>query len=1112
MESIDKPENRELPLTRAEATVLAELRRREQAASRPRLADAYRRVLELARSGDHIDGILVAHLVREILSATPGALGIELAPQRLDYENRVKELSNRWPVDKRAGEPPPGVIIDLRRLIDDQDRATGRSRAGPRALLAQEDRARAGFIPDPSIQRWVDLSIRGSGLAHRLRNLDRELPSADDARRLSEELTATLLATIAPFFEGTGELDALLALESPTNTDAERVADLLRTASQYAYFFDRAGERWLRPLISVRQLLKSPPELVDVGGGYVRAPDWPQGRFLTRLAPADPEAVLKIVKKIPTSGNPRVVAEIVSATRALPTTLAVQLVDQIRSRMSIPLAVEFAGIEASALAHDLAQAGEVEHASALLIAVADAALRSRRDAKWHLDQILAEPVDILAVSSRTIGAALRRLLKDRLAKMGASNRYSTTWLWRIDRRSQYGADEIWLLANSLFRVLLANPLEPARALTAKLFADRQPVLARIAFAAVARRPDLMEKSGPLLFEVERWDDASTTRHEFRQALRAIWVSASDVARNTLLQYAQSAEPAAKISERLAGDNVPEAPSREEVRRRWRSELLFGIRDCIPSAWLDRLGPLDFVEDNGSTEPVAEWSGPVSAVPEDELATMDPDRVMRILQSWNTADAPSLDAPGPEGLAIAAANTIASRLPQFAHLASQVTALKARFVAAITNTLEQRLRENQIPDREVAVKFALDIGSAFLRANSSDLWSNEVKRDLAGIIAQAANSNILDEPASLTAVDVIDRLLHDSDPTLASEERDLAGGHDIGMLALNSVRGTATTAAIELLLLSRRGGRVRHADKTSRLLRIALARDYSRSVRAAVGIRLPWLLAADPGQQAEWLQLLFDTEVSAGARGATWDAYLLYSRFFLDTATMLSNQYEAAVARLSSRSRDAQSRLRDRDLQLGIHLAMAHVLGMPAEADRSWLARFYDRSQDWLRAGVTRWLAQQAAAANTQRPIRDRARAFLQDRLEGGDTLGAEELKAFGWIARGDDPDGQVLERIVLPALERTAGATKDESGVADLIARRSNANPLAAAKSLRLLVDGDPWHSLPHIASDELRRALDVLSTTANPQAREISESVVHTLGARGFHEYRDLIRTDGRR
>jgi len=1111
MENAGKPEDGEGRLTRAEATVLSELRRREHGASAPRLADAYRRLLELAHSDDPINSILVAHLVREILSATPGALGVELAHERLEYENRVKELSKAWPAKNRAADAPPAVLADLRRLLDDQDRATARSRAGPRALLAQEDHARAGFIPDPSIERWVYLSMRGSGLAHRLRNLDRKLPSPEDARRLAGELTATLLATIAPFFVGIGELDALLELESPTDVDAERVGDLLRTASQYAYFFDRAGGQWLRPLISVRRLLNSPPGLIDVGGGYVRAPDWPQGRFLARVAHADPDLVVGILKQVPATTNPRVVAEIVNIAHSLPTSHAVQLVDPIRARMSIPLAVEYAGIEAAAFANDLAMAGKADRASGLLIAVVDAAIGSRRDVKWHLEQVLGDPVDAIARAGGDIGRALHRRLRHALAQAGPARRYSVTWLWRIDRRSEYGADEIWFLANSLFRVLLASPLEPARAQIAKLFGDGQPVVARVAFAAVASRPELVEKSEGLLLEVARWDSANTTRYEFRQALAALWKAASDPARKTLLHYAESAEPAARISERLAMDHVANAPGPQEVRRRWRSQLLLGVRDVIPSDWLNRLGPLDTVADEGPPEPVANWAGPVSPVTEDELATMEPDRLVRVLHDWSTAAAPSLDAPGPEGLAIAAASTVVSRLPEFAHLAPEVARLNARFVAAITSATERGLRENQTRDREVAVRFALEIGEAFLPGNPADIWSKEVKRDIAGIIGHAANSNILDGPSSLTALSLLETLLHDIDPTLRSEERDLAGGHDVGMLALNSVRGAATTAAVELLLLSRRANRAEDADKTSGVLRLAMPSDYSRSVRAAIGIRLPWLLVADSGHRSEWLLLLFGTNVPQPAIDATWDAYLLYSRFFLDSAALLSDQYAAAVARLEPRPKDAGDRPHDRDEQLGVHLAMAHLLAMPAEADGRWLARFYERAQGWLRARVTRWIAQQAAATVTGPEVRKRARVFLRNRLEDDPgALEAEELKAVGWVARGTDAEGEVLELIVLPALERTGGTTDDEAGVADLIARCSVANPLAAAKALRLLVEGDAWQYVPHVASDDLRRGLDVLIASSDPDARQISESVVHTLGARGFHEYRDLLRNVG--
>jgi hypothetical protein len=190
--------------------------------------------------------------------------------------------------------------------------------------------------------------------------------------------------------------------------------------------------------------------------------------------------------------------------------------------------------------------------------------------------------------------------------------------------------------------------------------------------------------------------------------------------------------------------------------------------------------------------------------------------------------------------------------------------------------------------------------------------------------------------------------------------------------------------------------------------------------------------------------------------------------------------------------------------------MAHLLAAPAEAHGQWLLTFYERAADWLRARVTRWVAEQAATDDTAPAVRERARAFLRDRIGRGDEdLQTEELRTIGWVARTRDFEVEVLEGIVLPALERTGGATDDETGVADLIARCSTAKPLVAASALRLLVNGDTWHALPHIAGDNLRRALAALTVASDAEARTISRGVVHTLGALGFPEYRDLLRGD---
>ncbi|MEA2519345.1 MAG: hypothetical protein QOF49_1425, partial [Chloroflexota bacterium] len=100
----------------------------------------------------------------------------------------------------------------------------------------------------------------------------------------------------------------------------------------------------------------------------------------------------------------------------------------------------------------------------------------------------------------------------------------------------------------------------------------------------------------------------------------------------------------------------------------------------------------------------------------------------------------------------------------------------------------------------------------------------------------------------------------------------------------------------------------------------------------------------------------------------------------------------------------------------------------------------------------------------------------------------------------------VLEGIILPALTKTGGRTENEQGSTELVARMSAGRPAPAARALRLLVDGDEWHSLPHVAAEPLRRALEDLIASRDPEARTEAEATIHILGAQGFLEYRDLL------
>jgi hypothetical protein len=392
-----------------------------------------------------------------------------------------------------------------------------------------------------------------------------------------------------------------------------------------------------------------------------------------------------------------------------------------------------------------------------------------------------------------------------------------------------------------------------------------------------------------------------------------------------------------------------------------------------------------------------------------------------------------------------------------------------------------------------------------------MWAREARRSIASFLSQAANEGLLSEADGERALTVLRVLLADEDPTTASEEQDVANGYDAGTLALNSVRGEATTATIELLLQAQRLSRAPIHQGASELLRHVARTDRALSVRAALGLRLPWLLARDPAHQDEWLALLFGELVSESARKATWEAYLLYSRFFSDTAALLAGEYRAAVLALEPRPQEERGRPRDEDEQLGIHVAMAHLLALPAEEDGRWLHEFFARAAGWLRGRVTRWIAEQAASDNVGEEVRARARSFLAERVEVADPdVDGEELKAVSWISAASDHEPEVLRALLLPALEKTRGETENEAGAARLAARLSTDEPVSAARVLQLLVAGDPWRSLPHVAGVELRQALGQLMNGADKDARAVAEDVINTLGAQGFLEYRNLLdRTD---
>jgi hypothetical protein len=1088
-------------LTATEQIVLERLEHEERDAAWPRMGRIYRRVIELSRSDDEVDAVLAAHLVRELLFVLPRiAVSVPVERGHLDYKRHVQAIVDAWP-GARDGPIPTAAIDKVRALLDEHEQASRRALSGPDEFIRGRDPGRATWVPDESIGRWRRLSHDGSGYAHRVREIGHDLPAPGLVRRLIDELTAALLGVLAPWFVSIDEVDRMLALETPTESDARTLIQILTTPSQLYYFYSRADERWLGVMAKVDRGVTHPPDLVVVEGG-MQAPGWAQGHFLSRVAAAAPDAVTAVALRVRPSSNYRVLDVIVDIALALPVENAVRLLPSLERGIGQATFLDFVAVDVGKLVQRLSGEGHPGEGAELLVAMVRPLAVPDRRMSWDLEQLL-ESVESVAGAGECLGTALYGLLK-RTYPARRLRKCSTMWLRNIDRKPRYGADAQWMLANALYRFLLTAPISAAVACIGTLLGEREAVPRRIALAAIADRLDLLDVPDPLLLDAAAWDDEASTRYEFRRALGAMWPRASQAARTALLKYAADAVEAEAFVERAATAGSDRSP--DEIRRIWRGRLLHRIAHDLPKAWLKRYGPLPEIEDDRIPEMTAGWSRDESPIEASPLAELPVEETLALLDTWSEPDQHHIEGPTLAGLARKAGEVIPARLAEFAEHTGAIARLRPAIVGAITSGIERALRENKLEDPASAVAFVIEVVGQIDTDHGSS-WHRELLRDAAGCIEIGAHKELLGQAAMGPALRFL-RDAFDRGPATDWRERGPSDDWDAGMVALNTLRGEVATALAEILIEAGRRSYRHERDEASTILRQALVHpDGAVPVRAAIGLRLPWILGHDADRQGEWTGLLFGPTVDRKLRDACWQAYLLYSRLFRETVVLLDGVYLEAVATLTANEREEPNRPRDDLEKLGVHVAWAHVLGIPAEADGSWLVTFYSRAPDWARARVTRWIAEQAAAEDASREVRDRARDFLATRVADADPqTDKAELGAVSWIASAGDRPSEVLTSIILPALEKSCGRTENEQGATELVDRISTTCPGAAGRALHLLVDGDEWHSLPHIAAEPLRSALQKLMASGDPEARAEAEATIHILGAQGFLEYRDLL------
>lgn len=185
-------------------------------------------------------------------------------------------------------------------------------------------------------------------------------PAIGPLRPAFAELADLIYGRIGEYFQTQAEIDALADSIDPTAVDLSQLQRRLLRPVQRRRFFSRIQHReWLEPLTGAG-FFRNPPGRQTFADGSWRARPWPEGDYLTRMAPMEPTRVLAVLFEIPdTHENPIVWFTIAKAIKALPDAEAAKLAPNLARAIRLPFSRIFAhdAVEAAA---SLAKRGQLE--------------------------------------------------------------------------------------------------------------------------------------------------------------------------------------------------------------------------------------------------------------------------------------------------------------------------------------------------------------------------------------------------------------------------------------------------------------------------------------------------------------------------------------------------------------------------------------------------------------------------------------------------------------------------------------------------------------------------------------------------------------------------------
>jgi hypothetical protein len=938
----------------------------------------------------------------------------------------------------------------------------------------------------------------------------------------------------------------------------------------YKYFFDNLNSpEWIEPLYE-RGMFQNPPK-PECEGDSIGFPIWPESRYLARMATAAPEKVLEIALKIPYTENVRVYEDLADAALGMPATLAARLVPKAKDWLKKPYKMLLPEKLGELVTH-LSKGGQINDAVDLAGAILEVLPDPREEEEsetgrtplfspepharidvWDYKRILEKQVPGLIESA---GLGLLSMLCDRLYNAVLFSRskrqivdqedYSYIWRPAIEEHGQNRDHDIRGFLISAVRDAGEKLIE-SEGKSALDLIEKGPlkVFLRIGLYLRRRFPDLdPEGTESLITKPSIYDDISIW-HEFFRLLKDSFGSFSEESQREYLSLVRKGPEPEDIrgwAEYQAEERNHQVNQEEIDRyvRHWQYEKLIPIQTYLDDEWRKRFDR--FKQEFGEPEHPsfhvhvgATWIGPTSPKDMEELRSMTIDELIPFLKSWQPSGQHM--SPSPEGLGRQLAALVKSEPDRFAEQASKFKGIEPTYVRAILSGLRDAIKDGRslrwlsvIDLCQWAVGQPRETPSRGIPYANRDPGWGWARKSMADLLSAGFEPGEAETPfgcrSSVWAV--IKPITDDPEPTHEDESKRNGTELDPASLSINTARGEALHAVVRYALWVRRNIE-KGVDAKLRLERgfdempevrevfnrhLDLDHDKSLAIRSVYGQWFPWLVLLDSGWAAKNLPSIFPREDALrDYYKAAWDTYLLFCRPYDKVLDLLYEEYERAIKRLGN-SRQEKRRHDDPEERLAEHLMSYYWRGkLNLDDPKGLIAQFYDKASGSLCAHAIEFMGR--TLYRTKEEIDPETLGRFQKLWEQRIAIikaedsreGKIESSAFGWwFASGNLDDSWSITQ--LKEVLDIADNIEPNHLVVERLATLVNTMPMASVYCLRKLVESDRkgWHIEGW--RRHARTILTIAIQSDDAKAREASIDLIHTLGARGFRGFRDLLPT----